>query len=83
MAGQPLRPEDFAVTLAAVVASDRDAGDVPLRRGELEAEEFVANDRPASGVGSSSPRISTAPHMMELAKLQAWTIKPAVLRKTN
>jgi hypothetical protein len=83
VAGQPLRPEDFAVTLAAVVASDRYAGDVPLRHGELEAKKFVANDSPGLWGWVIFPKDFNAPHMMELAKLQAWTIKPAVLRKTN
>jgi hypothetical protein len=83
VAGQPLRPEDFAVTLAAAVASDRYAGDVPLRQGELEAKKFVANDSPGLWGWTIFPKDFNAPHMMELAKLQAWTIKPAVLRKTN
>ncbi len=83
VAGQPVRPEDFAVTLAAAVASDRYAGDVPLRQGELEARKFVANDSPDLWGWTIFPKDFNAPHMMELAKLQAWTIKPAVLRKVN
>ncbi len=83
VAGQPVRPEDFAVTLAAVVASDHFAGEVPLRQGELEAKKFVANDSPGLWGWVIFPKGFNAPHMMELAKLQAWTIKPAVLRKTN
>ncbi len=83
VAGQPLRPEDFAVTLASVVASDRYSGDVPLRRGELEAKKFVANDSHGLWGWVIFPKGFNAPQMMELAKLQAWTIKPALLRKMN
>jgi hypothetical protein len=83
VAGQPLRPEDFTVTLASAVALDHNAGDVPLRQGELEAKKFVANDSRGLWGWVIFPKGFNAPHMMELAKLQAWTIKPAVLRKTN
>jgi hypothetical protein len=83
VAGQPLRPEDFAATLAAVVASDRHSGDVPLRRGELETKKFVAEDSPNLWGWVIFPKDFNAPRMMELAKLQSWTIKPAVLRKVN
>lgn len=83
VAGQPVRPEDFAVTLAAVVASDQHEADVPLRRGELEAKKFVADDSPNLWGWVIFPKDFSAPQMMELAKLQAWTIKPAVLRKVN
>lgn len=83
VAGQPLRPEDFAATIASAVASDHDSGDVPLRRGELEAKKFVADDGPRLWGWVIFPEGFSAPRMMELAKLQAWTIKPALLRRTN
>jgi len=83
VAGQSLRPEDFAATLASVVASDQHSGDVPIRRGELEAKRFVADDGPNLWGWTIFPKDFSAPRMMELAKLQAWTIKPAVLRKAN
>jgi hypothetical protein len=81
VAGQPVRPEDFAVTLASVVASARYAGDFPMHQGELEAKKFVADDSPDLWGWVIFPKGFNAPHMMELAKLQAWTIKPAVLRR--
>jgi hypothetical protein len=92
VAGQPLRPEDFAATLAnaiasearqSVVGSEHHPGDVPMRRGELEAKKFVADDSPNLWGWTIFPKDFNAPHMMELAKLQAWTIKPAILRKAN
>jgi hypothetical protein len=92
VAGQPVRPEDFAATLANVIAnearqpaiaSDRNSADVPLRRAELEAKKFVADDAPGLWGWVIFPEGFSAPRMMELAKLQAWTIKPAVLRQAN
>lgn len=83
LAGQPVRPEDFAVTLASVVTSGRDSGDVELQRGELAAKKYVADDSSGLWGWVVFPKDFNAPGMMELAKLQAWTIKPAVLRRTN
>ena len=83
VAGQPTRPEDFAVTLASVVASEAHPAEIPLRRSELEAKKFVADDSPDLWGWVIFPKDFRAPRMMELAKLQAWTIKPAVLRKAS
>ncbi len=83
VAGKPVRPEDFAVTLAAVVAAERYSGDSPLQRGELEAKKYVADDSPRLWGWVIFPEGFDAPRMIELAKLQAWTIKPAVLRKQD
>lgn len=81
VAGQPVRPEDYAVTLASVVASGRYSGDSPLQQGELEAKKYVADDSPGLWGWVIFPQGFDAPQMMQIAKLQAWTIKPAVLRK--
>ena len=78
--GQPVRPEDFAVTLASVVAEEHYSGNIALRQGELEAKKFVADDSPNLWGWVIFPEGFNAPHLMELAKLQAWTIKPAILR---
>jgi len=83
VAGKPVRPEDFAVTLAAVVTSGHYSGDNSLQRGELEAKKYVADDSPRLWGWVIFPEGFDAPRMMEIAKLQAWTIKPAVLRKQN
>ena len=83
VAGQPVRPEDFAVTLASAVASGQHAGNIGLQRGELEAKKYVADDAPRLWGWVIFPEGFHAPHMMEIAKLQAWTIKPAVLRRQN
>ena len=83
VAGQPVRPEDFAVTLASVVASGHRMEEVTLRRGDLEAERYVADNGPRLWGWVIFPEGFDAPGMMEIAKLQAWTIKPAVLRHAN
>jgi hypothetical protein len=83
VAGQPVRPEDFALTLASVVVSERDSADVPLQQGELAAKRHVADDSTGLWGWVIFPKDFNAPGMMEIAKLQAWTIKPAVLRKSR
>lgn len=83
VSGRPVRPEDFAVTVASVVASRQRSGEVVLQRGELEARKYVADDAPGLWGWVIFPEGFRAPRMMEIAKLQAWTIKPAVLRKQN
>jgi len=81
VAGEPMRPEDFAVTLASLVAEEHYSGNIPMRQGELEAKQYVADDSPGLWGWVIFPKGFDAPRMMEIAKLQAWTIKPAVLRK--
>jgi hypothetical protein len=81
VAGEPMRPEDFAVTLASLVAEERYSGNIPMRTGELEAKKYVADDSPRLWGWVIFPEGFNAPRMMEIAKLQSWTIKPATLRK--
>jgi hypothetical protein len=81
--GQPVRPEDLAVTLAAALTAESRQGDIALQKGELTARKYVSDDRPGLWGWVIFPKGFNAPHMMELAKLQAWTIKPAVLRTTK
>lgn len=83
VAGEPMRPEDFAVTLASLVAAECYSGNIPMRQGELEAKQYVADDSPRLWGWVIFPKGFDAPRMMEIAKLQAWTIKPAALRKQN
>jgi hypothetical protein len=81
--GQPVRPQDLAVTLAAALTAESRQGDIALQKGELAAGKYVSDDRPGLWGWVIFPKGFNAPHMMELAKLQAWTIKPAVLRTTK
>jgi len=81
VAGEPVRPEDFAVTLASIVTEESYSGNVTIRQGELEAKKYVADDSPRLWGWVIFPEGFNAPRMMEIAKLQSWTIKPATLRK--
>lgn len=83
VAGEPMRPEDFAVTLASLIAAERYSGNIPMRQGELEAKQYVADDSPRLWGWVIFPKGFDAPRIMEIAKLQTWTIKPAALRKQN
>jgi hypothetical protein len=83
VAGEPMRPEDFAVTLASLVTEERYSGDIPMQQGELEAKQYVADDSPGLWGWVIFPKDFNAPGMMEIAKLQSWTIKPAALRIRN
>jgi len=83
VAGEPMRPEDFTVTLASLVVAECYSGNIPMRHGELEAKQYVADDSPGLWGWVIFPKGFNAPHMMEVAKLQAWTIKPAALRIQN
>ena len=46
-------------------------------------EDYVDEEAARSSwKGAMSPETFSAPKMVELAKLEAWTLKPAVLRAT-
>ena len=81
VAGEPMRPEDFAVTLASLIADEHFSGNIPFQQGQLEAKQYVADDSPGLWGWVIFPKGFNAPEMMKIAKLQAWTIKPATLRK--
>jgi hypothetical protein len=72
-----LSPADFAATLAA----DSGSGDVTVRRGTVAAEKYIATDSTRTFDWAIHPAGFSAPHLHELARLQAWTLKPARLRK--
>jgi hypothetical protein len=69
---------DFAATLAG------DGGKqaaVAVRRGNLEMEKYISNDPQRSFDWPIHPEGFSAPGLLELARLQAWTLKPARLKK--
>jgi len=87
VAGKSLDPVDFAATLGSVVGRICRSGKAPervaLRRGEFSAAKYVADDSPRLWGWVIFPPNFRAPKMMALARLQAWTIKPAVLHPEN
>ena len=68
---------DFAATLAG---SDQRAASVPVRRGNPEMERYVASDPRKTFNWIIHPEGFDGSKLLELARLQAWTLKPARLR---
>ena len=54
-------------------------GEIALEPAELAAEEYVARDDERVWGWSIFPEGFSAPRLLELARLQAWTLKPAVI----
>jgi peptidoglycan/xylan/chitin deacetylase (PgdA/CDA1 family) len=79
-----LSPADFLATTASVVAAMSGTGGLPAtvasRTGRVTAEDHVAKDAPELWGWVIFPEGFRAPTLMEHARLQAWTLKPAVLR---
>ena len=76
-----LAPADFLLSagdlLRARLAGDDFPADVPLRRGELALESHVRADAWDWPVFPSAFR---GERLVEMGRLQAWTLKPALLR---
>jgi len=81
---ESLSPADYLATLAAaleeLVASGKPPADVIRREGHYTADRYVADDSPALWGWVIFPEGFHAPRIMELARLQAWTLKPAMFR---
>jgi hypothetical protein len=68
---------DFAATLAG----DDDASPaVAVRKGNPEMGKYIAADPAEPFNWVIHPEGFQAPHLLDLARLQAWTLKPALLR---
>lgn len=74
-----VNPADFLATLGKQIESPQDP--VPLLKGKFTASAYVADDSPKLFSWIILPEGFHASRIMELAKLQAWTLKPAVLAK--
>jgi hypothetical protein len=68
---------DFAATLAA---DDGAATDVAVRRANLEFEKYFSNEPAKAFDWPIHPDGFSAPELLELGRLQGWTLKPARLR---
>jgi peptidoglycan/xylan/chitin deacetylase (PgdA/CDA1 family) len=84
-AGARVSPESYLVSLADVFRTYAKLHEFPARvkvaPARLASSRYVADD--AEGLwGFVFPRHFRAPNMMTLAKLQAWTLKPAKLAST-
>jgi hypothetical protein len=68
---------DFAATLAG---EDGTAGNVAVRRANLEFEKYFSKEAEKAFQWPIHPEGFSAPELLELARLQGWTLKPARLR---
>jgi hypothetical protein len=79
----PVPPEVYLSALAQVVVDQTDGTPSPptveLRPARLAAAKYVADDDPKLWGWVIFPPGFRAPALMDLAKRQAWTLKPAVL----
>jgi hypothetical protein len=79
----PISPERYLRSLADVTISLVDGKPMPeaitLKPAKLAAAAYVADDAPNLWGWIIFPRGFRAPAMMQLAKRQAWTLKPALL----
>ena len=80
-----LSPADFLAMLASALAQIITSGQTPAqverRSGRYTADRHVAEDSPKLWGWIIFPEGFHAPQVMELARLQAWTLKPAVLQQ--
>lgn len=76
-------PESYLLALAGaaqhLVANGRPPDSLKILPAELAAARFVAKDSPSIWGWPIFPPGFHSAHLMELARLQAWTIKPAIL----
>jgi hypothetical protein len=80
-----LSPQDFLATLATavdeVMTSGKRPDQVTVVVGRFTVDKYVAEDSPELWGWVIFPEGFRAPKIMELARLQAWTLKPALLRR--
>ena len=68
---------DFAATLAAYDGTSANAG---IHRANLEFENYFSTDPKGSFNWPIHPEGFSAPELLDLGRLQGWTLKPARLR---
>jgi hypothetical protein len=74
---QTMSLADFAATLAGSILSP--ATDVPVIRGRIEFERYFATDPVKPFDWIIHPNGFSGAHLLELGRLQGWTLKPARL----
>ncbi len=79
-----ISPEDYLATIAKAYEDlilGRKTNRLEIQRGNFTADKYVADDDPKIFNWVIHPAGFHAPKLMELAKLQAWTLKPALMKK--
>jgi peptidoglycan/xylan/chitin deacetylase (PgdA/CDA1 family) len=83
LGSKPVPPESYLVALAATTRALVNTHTLPnyvtLPPARLAAARYVADDSPRLWDWVIFPEGFDAPQLMALAKLQAWTLKPALL----
>jgi hypothetical protein len=79
-----ISPANYLATLAVadeeLIQKGRIGETIAFRRGNFTADHYVADDSPSIWRWEIFPEGFHSPKIMELAKLQAWTLKPAILK---
>jgi len=82
---QPAPPESYLAALAPVartlLAANAPPASVSVAPARLVAARYVAEDSPALWSWPIFPEGFHSAHLMNLARLQAWTLKPALLHR--
>lgn len=82
---ESLSPADYLATLAQALDAAMASGSAPAQvvrvQGRYTADRYVAEDSPRLWGWVIFPEGFHAPHIMELARLQAWTLKPAIFKR--
>ncbi len=77
----PVSPEAFLVAMARIAKNDTANGKAPemlkIAPARLATEKYIAEDSPKLWSWPIFPAGFHSEHLMELARLQAWTLKPA------
>jgi hypothetical protein len=80
-----ISPQDFLATLGGfvdiILKKESKPEYLEIKKGNFTADKYVADDDPKIFNWVIHPEGFHAPKIMELAKLQAWTLKPAVMKK--
>ncbi len=82
---ETISPQDYLATLGGFVdillGKEAKPEDIEIKHGNFTADKYVADDDPKIFNWVIHPEGFHAPKIMELAKLQAWTLKPAIMKK--
>jgi hypothetical protein len=81
LGSKPVAPEAFLVAMAKIASNSANGGPPPeivtVAPARLATEKYVALDSPEIWSWPIFPTGFHSEHLMELARLQAWTLKPA------
>ena len=85
LGSKPVPPEAFLVAMAKITAENKKGGAPPekaiIAPARLATEKYVAADSPELWSWPIFPQGFHSEHLVELARLQAWTLKPAKVNK--